>query len=221
MRYLYLIILGGLFGPSCQQATPVENNNQHRLVYEQAMGNGDFTTAAQAIYYLNAVEPSSDLMDTLALLYVKANNYDSAVHVAKKSLEDQPNNELMLKVLASSYRIKGEGIKAVDAYADLYTNSKDIHHLYDLASLQYSIKRLEECQLSLKAILNHPELVQSKVVLNFDKTSQQVPMKAATYNLLGVLAKELNLPDQAKESFNKALAEYPNFRLAKGNLNSM
>ncbi len=46
-------------------------------------------------------------------------------------------------------------------------------------------------------------------------------MKAAAYNVKGICAMELNQDEAAKDNFNKALAESPEFVLAKGNLDML
>ena len=46
-------------------------------------------------------------------------------------------------------------------------------------------------------------------------------MKAAAYNVKGICALELNQPDAAKDNFNKALQAFPDFVLAKSNLETL
>ena len=46
-------------------------------------------------------------------------------------------------------------------------------------------------------------------------------MKAAAYNVKGICALELNQPEAAKENFNKALQLFPDFVLAKTNLETL
>ena len=51
--------------------------------------------------------------------------------------------------------------------------------------------------------------------------SQEVPMRAAAYNVKGICAMELNQEEAAKQNFNKAVELFPDFALAKGNLDAM
>ena len=50
---------------------------------------------------------------------------------------------------------------------------------------------------------------------------QTVPYKAAALNIKGVIARQLNDDKTAEELFNQALAIYPDFVLAKGNIEEM
>jgi hypothetical protein len=51
-----------------------------------------------------------------------------------------------------------------------------------------------------------------------DGQSQQVSLKAAAFNVKGIIGLELNQDDAAKQNFEEAIKLFPDFVLAKGNL---
>jgi Tfp pilus assembly protein PilF len=48
--------------------------------------------------------------------------------------------------------------------------------------------------------------------------SQKVPLRAAAFNVKGIIAMDLNQPEVAKLQFETALKLFPDFALAQGNL---
>jgi len=188
-------------------------------VYRQAMQNSDTDIAIQALYDIIAVQPSQQhWQDSIALLYVQQKAYRQAIRVSDKKLQTMPDDTLMLKVQAISYKALGNSKNALEAYEKLYPLTKNIYHLYEIATTQYGMTRLQECLQTAQSIHRHPELGAAKVNLNFNKQQQVVPLKAATYNIQGVVAKDLDKKSEAKTFFEQALQVFPDFALAKGNL---
>ena len=112
--------------------------------------------------------------------------------------------------------------ESLEQYEALFAKTKSSFHAYQIAVLQYVLKRFGECETTVGIILNDPKSMEQKVSINADQnTNQQVPIKAAAYNIRGVMLKEMNKKDEAMESFQEALKLFPEFALAKANIEAI
>lgn len=187
--------------------------------YKLALKNYDLQAATITVYNMMALKPErADLNDSLALLYFAGERYAQAYIIGEEILKANPNRKDMLELVAVSKQNLGLTKESLADYEKLYGGEKSIYYLYQIATLQYQLKRYGECVASLDQIINNPESAKEKVNIMLQGGSQDVPMKAAAYNVKGICAMELNQEEAAKENFNKALEVYPEFVLPKGNL---
>ncbi|MBL7779123.1 MAG: hypothetical protein JNK66_12630 [Chitinophagales bacterium] len=190
-----------------------------RKVYQNALKHYDLQAATIALYNMIALKPEkADLNDSLALLYFAGERYGQAFLIGEEILKKDASRKDMLELVAVSKQNLGMIKEALSDYEKLYASEKSLYYLYQIATLQYQLKRYGECVASLDQIIANPESDKQKVNINVQGGSQEVPMKAAALNVKGICALELNQEEAAKDNFNKALAISPEFVLAKGNL---
>lgn len=205
-----------------QTAAPDAFELQTR-VYKQALKNYDLQTATVALYNMQALKPErTDLNDSLALVYFAGERYAQAYMIGEGIVTADPKRKDMLELVAVSKQNLGLIKESLADYEKLYAIDKSVYYLYQMATLQYQLKRFGECIASLDQILGGTDADKQKVNIRASQNQQQeVPMKAAAYNVKGICALEMNQPEIAKENFNKALGIAPDFALAKGNLEMM
>ena len=190
--------------------------------YRSALKNYDLQAATVALYNLQALKPDrADLNDSLALLYFAGERYAQAYLVGQAIVNADPKRNDMLEMVAVSKQNLGLIKESLADFEKLYASEKSVSFLYQMATLQYQLKRFGECIASLDQILASNDADKQKVPIRVQNGSQDVPMKAAAYNVKGICAMELNQPAAAKENFNKALQLFPDFILAKANLEAM
>lgn len=189
-------------------------------VFHQALKYADFSTAAYALNQVIVLKPElTAYKDTLAYIYAELGGNVQALSVARDILKDNPNNVSILEVSAMSQEALGLYKEALDDYEKLFKASGKPYHMYKVASMQYVLKRFGECSLSINTLIKSPDVDKEKISINMDRGQrQEVPMKAALYNMLGMVAFEVNDFTNAKNNFNEALKIEPTFALAKGNL---
>lgn len=189
-------------------------------VFHQSLRYADFASAAYALNQIIVLRPDlKGYKDTLAYIYVELGGNVQALSVARDILKENPNNTAILEVSAMSQEALGLYKEALDDYEKLYKATGKPYHMYKVASMQYVLKRFGECTASINTLLKSPEADKEKISINMDRGQrQEVPMKAALYNMLGMVAYEVNDLANAKVNFNEALKLEPNFVLAKGNL---
>lgn len=187
--------------------------------YKLALKNYDLQAATITVYNMMALKPERvDLNDSLALLYFAGERYAQAYIIGEEILKTNANRKDMLELVAVSKQNLGLTKESLADYEKLYAGEKSIYYLYQIATLQYQLKRYGECVASLDQIINNPESSKEKVNIMLQGGSQDVPMKAAALNVKGICALELNQEEAAKDNFTKALEIYPEFVLPKGNL---
>lgn len=204
----------GIYSMVAQDAYEIQQR-----VYRNALKNYDLQAASIALYNMIALKPDkADLNDSLALLYFAGERYAQAYLIGEQILKNNPARSDMLELVAVSKQNLGMIKESLADYEKLYAAEKSLYYLYQMATLQYQLKRYGECVASLDQIINHPESAKQKVSIVVQGGSQDVPMKAAAYNVKGICAMELNQEEAAKDNFKKALEVFPEFVLAKGNL---
>ncbi len=187
--------------------------------YSNALKNYDLQAATIALYNMIALKPEkADLNDSLALLYFAGERYPQAYLVGEQILKTNPGRNDILELVAVSKQNLGMIKESLADYEKLYAAEKSLYYLYQMATLQYQLKRYGECEASLDQIINNPESAKQKVNIVVQGGAQDVPMNAAALNVKGICAMELNQEEAAKDNFTQALSAYPDFALAKGNL---
>src|SRR5579863_3354778 len=203
--------------PSSSDPFDVQNR-----CYKAALKNYDLQAATVALYNMLALKPErTDLNDSLALLYFAGERYAQAYLVGQAIVTSDPKRNDMLELVAVSKQNLGLIKESLADYEKLYAAQKSVYYLYQMATLQYQLKRYGECVASLDQIISSPEAEKQKVNIRIQGGSQDVPMKAAAYNIKGICAVDLNQKEAAKENFDKALSLFPDFVLAKGNLDAL
>jgi tetratricopeptide (TPR) repeat protein len=193
-------------------------------VYSSALKYYDLNVAISALYNAMALKPDrKDLRDSLALLYFAGERYGQAYTLGEEILKDNPKRNDILEMVAVSKQSLGLLKDALADYEKLYgADNKQIFYLYQIATLQYQLKRYGECVASLDQIIaNEASAKQNVNIRNSNNTSQAVPMKAAALNVKGIVAMDLSQDANAKDLFNQALTLFPDFALAKANLASL
>ena len=143
--------------------------------------------------------------------------------MAKELISRKPTDSRLLEINAYSLQNLGDTKGAIGAFEKLINISKNQSHAFQLAYLQFGIKRLAEAQATITQALNMEEVkgyVNFPSIANKDK-AQQIPLRAALYNLQGLIAYDLKNNALAEESFKEALKIMPEFEYALQSLSSV
>jgi len=190
--------------------------------YKKALELADLNSAATAVLDILAInEDQTHWQDSLALIYLNQQNFVSSASIAQQVLEKSPENMFMREISAYSFQGLGAAKQALEDYEKLYSVNKNIQHGYQIATLEFNLGRFTECMTTLNEVANHADAAESTVALTFGNEQQKVPVSAAVMNMKGVVSKELNKKDDAIKFFEAAIQAFPEFALAKGNLEAM
>jgi tetratricopeptide (TPR) repeat protein len=189
-------------------------------VYTKALKYYDLQTAVTSLYTALAIKPErKDLKDSLVYVYFAGERFPQANAIAEEILIEQPKRTDLREVTAICKQSLGALKESLADYEKVYAESKQVYHLYQIATIQYQLKRYGEAVESLDKVIANPEAETQKVTIRMQNNqSQQVPAKAACLNVKGIIAMELNQTDVAKQNFQAALSNSNDFELAQGNL---
>jgi tetratricopeptide (TPR) repeat protein len=193
-----------------------------KSIYKRALRYGDAAQAKDALYHLIEIDSAgANYKDSLLALYFGAQSYVSATLLGREILVGSPKDSRTLGVVAASEQSLGLFTEALDHYKTLYSIAKDPNDLYQMATIEYRLERLGECKQHLLEVIQNPNSEKGEVYLAYnEKEGQNVPIRAAAYNILGFIERK-DRPEDAKKLFEKALELEPKFLLAKNNLEQM
>jgi tetratricopeptide (TPR) repeat protein len=211
--------------PSNESGKPQGNtlDKSYKSMYSEAIKYGDFAVATQAVYGLMSLHPDSTaLLDTLAALYFQRGAWPQVILVTTNMLEINSSNIAALELRAVANQSIGRAKESLADYEALFAKNSNPYHLYEIAALQFAMKRFGECEGSVQRLLGDKSIEEKTIVITLqDGRSQDVPLAAAAMNLHGVMNMEQGKKDVAKNSFEMALKVYPEFLLAKNNLDAL
>lgn len=206
-----------------QEQLKVNQLNTHKKIVNQALRYNDIQTAINSMHYIVALEgDTSTYKDSLAITYYKVGNYVSSHVLSKELLIQQPKNIQLMEINAMSLQNLGAIKDAIAAYETLFAQTNTMFHGYQLANLQYSLKRLSEAKATIAQTLQCDKMEAVQLQFPVDKTkNQNVPLLAAAYNLQGLIAFELKDHNTASIAFKDALKIMPKFTVATQNANAV
>jgi tetratricopeptide (TPR) repeat protein len=199
----------------------------HKGMFATAMQHRDIGSAIMAGNYVVTIEgDKSTYLDSLAYLYLAANQVQSCQIVCERILKNDPEklniNELKGRCLVAENRI----FDAIPTYEMLFKKTNDIAFGFALARLQYTGKRLAEAlattnkALIIKEIEGKGEKITVAEVSGNKGQTQPIFIKAALHNLRGLIIYDLDPNLNKKEAatcFEEALKLEPTYVLAKQN----
>jgi tetratricopeptide (TPR) repeat protein len=192
-------------------------------VYRQSLQYLDLQSAATAVLHMIALKPErKEFRDSLMYVYFTAEKFSQAFLVGESILKDKPDSKDVLEVVALSKQQIGMVKEALPDYEKLYQLSKDLFYLYQIAGIQYQLKRMGECQASVDQIISDKDAATRKVTItNSDRSSEEVSFLAAALNIKSLCLLDMGQTEQAKNTLNEVIKLEPGFRLAAANLRAI
>lgn len=190
----------------------------------QALNYGDKEAATNAMYNIIAIEgPQSTYKDSLAYMYFNRRSYLSCYLVAQDVLQMRPNSAEILEMSAFALESLGAGEKAIEEYQKLLTSSNSNYHAYKIAEMQYELQKYDDALVSIQKAGSLADKGQHYITYQINQNyNQQAELKAAIPYLEGMIYLAKSDQVKAKAAFEKAVAIFPDFILAKekiGNIN--
>jgi tetratricopeptide (TPR) repeat protein len=233
-RYLvFVIFIGFLNHPKIysqqQKNNPILDSiktvrlmlDHEKNTLKTALNYQDYTVAVNALYRLMEWDDEKKTFwkDSLCTIYFKTGAYRQCLTIASELLRERSGDQRLIAMIAFSEKNSGMIREALETYEKLYPLTKDLYDLYEIAGIQFSLKRLGECEISLNKLIDAADSDRTTVNLSYDGNQKQtISVKAAALNLKGALMQEFNKKQDAIHYFEEALKLEPEFMLAKKNL---
>jgi tetratricopeptide (TPR) repeat protein len=192
-------------------------------LYRRALGYNDLGSAAFAVGAYLHHGGTANFNDTLALIYYNMNNLGGAFKLAGEINEKDPKNTTALTLLADISGRAGEVKKSLEWYEKLIELAPSPYNHYQLATKQFILERTLECKQSLqKVITDSAQAKEQMVRLDIGEGyGEDVPVLAAAMNMMGAIAYKEKNNALAKEWYQKAVNVFPQFVIAKQNLEEL
>ncbi len=193
------------------------------FIYTTSLRYNDPIIARMALYNLLAYNPGNTaVLDSLALSYIDARQYPSAVLASQDALRIDPKDMLATEIAAVSFESLGLKDRAISYYETMYLSNNDINVLYKIGFIQFDLKRYNEALSSADIIIGDASAAKENIIFQKnERENQEVSMVAAAYRLKAMIYEAQGSVDQAKEQYNKALELAPDFALAKMQLEEL
>jgi tetratricopeptide (TPR) repeat protein len=192
----------------------------YKKLYSHAMEIKDYQTAITAIQIMYQLDSTDNaLLDTLPELYIAQRNFESADYYTQIALKKYPDNEHFLQIKALMAQQFGRVEEEMDTYEKLYAKTQKLSYLYQLTAFYFSAGQMEPATKGLTEL--EAKMANSTDSVDFmvsETAKQKVPVRAAVYNMKAYLQAQKRDLAGAKNYFEMALKEYPEFVTAKQNL---
>lgn len=200
-----------------------EKQKESLDIYHRALRYNDMGTAATALTNFLYAGGNPSYQDSLAIIYYNLNNMSGAYKLANELYTADNKNVTALTLLADISGRGGEPKISLEWYEKLCVLSPSAFNFYQLGSKQFVLERKLECRQSLqKVVADSADATKQTVSLEVSNGYfEQVPVLAATYNMLGVLAFQDKKTAEAEALYKKAIEVAPNFVIAKQNLDGL
>lgn len=222
------LLICGLSVPSSaqrkknQDPTPVNSEksiNLDSLAYNKAIANNDIQTGIVYLYRLIAAHPQEKAYsDALVKTYFINGLYNQCARAAENHLKDFPDDLTILEIQAYALKNLGDVKNSLTLFEQLNSKNPKVGYGYRIAEAQYLLKRLGECTATIEKIVKSPDADSVAVEIVVGDQTQNVPVKAAALNIHGMVLLELSQAQKAAQSFEAAIKLFPEFYLAKANL---
>ena len=193
--------------------------------YARAMRYGDMMEAKASLFNLielDSVAGGPNYKDSLISLYFSTQSYVNAILLGREMLKVDAKNVRVLSMLAASEQSMGLPKESLEHYETLFGITQDLNQMYQIATINYQLERMGECKAALERILSESKADKETVYISYsERQGQDVPLKAAAWNIKGFVCSNAKDEVGAKECFNKAIQIFPEFALAKANLDAI
>jgi tetratricopeptide (TPR) repeat protein len=210
-------------GNAEESETTRKRNESDQKIYQLALRYNDIQVARAKLFELIERNPTNTrYLEMLASLYFETSQYGSAAISAMDVLEINDKSIGSLEVAAYSLEQIGALDRALPYFERLFLLTDDVFSLYKTAYMQYSLKRYEEALNSINMLVKHNKSSEEKLGFNLDdNNTQDVFLKAAGFNLRGLVYLDQGSKEDAKKAFQQALEISPDFQLAKQSLKGL
>lgn len=200
-----------------------EKQEEHLALYRRALVYNDLSSAAYAltVYLQNGGDEKFN--DSLAVVYYNMNNLGGAYKLAGEINAKDAKNITALTLLADISGRAGEVKKSLEWYEKLITVSPLPYNYYQLATKQFVLERVLECKQSLQQVIkDSAQAKEQRVRLDIGEGyGEDVPVLAAAMNMLGAIAYKEKDNATAAAWYKKAIEVFPQFVIAKQNLEEL
>jgi tetratricopeptide (TPR) repeat protein len=192
-------------------------------LYNLAINNNDITASRVALNQIMLLDSSlTQYQDSIARLFISTGNFEAGLRYAEKVQSAGKCDDKLKESMALAYQQIGKTDTAKTLLKELMSKTKDSKYLFQQLVILYEsqdVMAFDSMSSSILTQLNSDTALARSVVPMpgpISQQMQQVPLKAATYFLIGNNA--LNTKNDVKtavEYLQLSLKEYNQFEMPR------
>lgn len=207
---------------SCNKQPATNNTAQLENLYKKSIVLKDVPTAITAVQLILLQDSTNNLRDSLPGMYLAVQNIDACLATTEESLKRTPDNEELLKYKLLCLEQTGEADKMFELSENLYKKTGKAEYIYKVASVQLVTGKFDEASKTIDEMMTKYKDSKDSVDIFIDQAqSQRVPVVAACWNMRGYMQIQTQKYQQAAESYQKAIQIFPDFVMARRNLQQL
>jgi tetratricopeptide (TPR) repeat protein len=205
--------------PSTDESSSISS---YKKLYEKSMKLKDFHTAIAAIQFILMEDSTNGLRDSLPELYGAVNNLQACLITTDDALKRYPKEEKYKNIKVLCLQQTGDLDGQFALLKELFETTNKPQYVAQIAAIQISTGNLKDAKETIDMILSKFENSKDSLEVFIDENNkQQVPVKAAAWNMKGYIYMQQKNIEKAKDAYFKALEIYPAFVMPKRNLEAI
>ncbi len=227
MKNIFIAAFAATFLFACNQNAPQQsaksNNDIYKKLFDKSMDMKDYHSAIVAVQMM-LIEDSTQLAyrDSLPELYAAVNNVEAVSKTIDATLARHPKEEKFLQVKAVVQQEEGDYEGVLKTYTTLYETTKKLSYLYQIGTMHFQAGKLPEAEKVVEEVLaKAPSSNDSLDIFVSEQQKQKVPIMAAALNFKGYIFAQKRDMLNAKKYFETAIKVFPDFVMAKRNLQQL
>jgi tetratricopeptide (TPR) repeat protein len=206
---------------SCNN-TPSNNIPQLESLYKRSYDLKDIPTAITAAQLILVEDSAHALRDSLPSMYLAVQNIDACLATTEEALKRKPEDEELLKYKLLCLEQIGNAEDMQVLAQQLYDKTGKAEYIYKVASVQLITENFKEASKTIEDMMAKYKETPDSVDIFIDQTqSQRVPVLAACWNMKGYMHIQNQKYQQAAEAYQKAIQIFPDFVMARRNLQQL
>ncbi len=227
MKNIFFAAIAATFLFACNQNAPQQsaknNNETYKKLFDKSMNLKDYHTAIMAVQMM-LIEDSTQVnyRDSLPELYAALNNVEAVSKTIDATLARHPKDEKFLQVKAVVQQEESDYEGVLKTYSTLFETTKKLTYLYQIGTMHFQAGKLAEAETVVDEVLaKSPNSSDSLDIFVSEQQKQKVPIMAAALNFKGYIFAQKRDMANAKKYFETAIKVFPDFVMAKRNLQQL
>lgn len=222
MKSILTLSMAALIFAACNTNHQEKQIAKHETLFKRSYELKDLNTAITAVHLVMLADSTHYLRDSLPALYLATQNVEACLATTNEVLKRKPADEELLKYKLLCLEQMGKGEELLTLATSLYTKTKKVEYIYKIASVQLVGGDFETATKTINTMMENYKDSKDSVDIFIDQSqSQRVPITAACYNMKGYVFIQTQKYQQAAEAYQKAIQLFPDFVMARRNLQQL
>lgn len=191
-------------------------------LYKTSYNLKDIPTAITAVQLILINDSTNTLRDSLPSMYLAVQNIDACLTTTEDALKRYPESEEYAKYKMLCLEQVGKADELFTLANNLYKKTGKAEYVYKIASVQLVTGEFDAANKTISNMMEKYKNTKDSVDIFIDQgQSQRVPIIAACWNMKGYLYIQTQKYQQAGEAYQKAIQIFPDFVMARRNLQQL